>query len=690
MKRSKFSGFSEVSVVDGGRKRLFLVCNTQITNHLGKKCRCNFRIRKDKVPKDDMEASSVINHKCSSSRIEDYLPPPKNEDLSIDEITKQLILFTAKSNLSLENATGPVMHNFLINLIKFSQSNPNKDPISLVPTTNRKAFTKMLINEGKGLYDKVLEEYISRGVAALSIDAGKISKTTYFNVIITNALFSIPPLLYKCVNRFRGDKLSYETNIKESISYLEEKGLVIAGIVADNLRVQFSAIEEVASELGNFFIVPCGCHTLALGINDAKIESDLFEKAFETIESFSYLTNNRDILSTLRISVPKRCSTRWTNLCDICLFTVNHYDHLIEYFNKESTFKLKSLKNSITLSTPVDMLSKYVAPMCILLLPLKILSEKLESDRMSIGFKYGFVKSALILIEQLSYKYHLERPAKVLIRCIDARINDTRSGLQDRVAFILTKQGRDIERMIRKGVPIDEIRCAFTEEFPIHIDDGVLGICEKIINDPPDFGPILSRIKEIEEIDHEDDSIAEATISQQSNSDSEPELEIEAVNSDSDEDKEEQYERTMDIVLDSESEEEISKVRAHNYHLEYSSLRELTFEDYGEFIMSHAPKFKFNGEKATRALTRWILHPESFTRNMEANITDRPYDTWRFLEQNDEFYDIAQFALKLLSIPTSEAACERMFWKLRKIMTDERNRTSDELCFAKIALQTLS
>ena len=43
----------------------------------------------------------------------------------------------------------------------------------------------------------------------------------------------------------------------------------------------------------------------------------------------------------------------------------------------------------------------------------------------------------------------------------------------------------------------------------------------------------------------------------------------------------------------------------------------------------------------------------------------------------------------LLTNTASEASCEREFWKQRKILTNERNRTGHELAFARIVFMTI-
>ena len=64
-------------------------------------------------------------------------------------------------------------------------------------------------------------------------------------------------------------------------------------------------------------------------------------------------------------------------------------------------------------------------------------------------------------------------------------------------------------------------------------------------------------------------------------------------------------------------------------------------------------------------------------------------EMWRYFQKIPEFKDLAEFAQMLLTNTASEASCEREFWKQRKIVTNEKNRTGQELAFARIVFMTL-
>lgn len=57
---------------------------------------------------------------------------------------------------------------------------------------------------------------------------------------------------------------------------------------------------------------------------------------------------------------------------------------------------------------------------------------------------------------------------------------------------------------------------------------------------------------------------------------------------------------------------------------------------------------------------------------------------WDYLRRREEFKDLAEIRDCLITIPASEAACERIFSVLKKIIIPLANRTSEELEKARL------
>ncbi|KAA6363025.1 MAG: hypothetical protein EZS28_041447, partial [Streblomastix strix] len=54
--------------------------------------------------------------------------------------------------------------------------------------------------------------------------------------------------------------------------------------------------------------------------------------------------------------------------------------------------------------------------------------------------------------------------------------------------------------------------------------------------------------------------------------------------------------------------------------------------------------------------------------------------------QSEEKQRLAEVALKLMSIPSSEAACERCFSTIKRLLGDDRNRLGEANLFAELLI----
>lgn len=108
------------------------------------------------------------------------------------------------------------------------------------------------------------------------------------------------------------------------------------------------------------------------------------------------------------------------------------------------------------------------------------------------------------------------------------------------------------------------------------------------------------------------------------------------------------------------------------------------------FLLENCPRLNLNGEAAAIALTKWLSNPTVLSKNMLLLAhSQNVLEMWLYFQKIEEYRDLATFAQILLTNTASEAACEREFWKQRKILTNEKNRTGQELAFARIVYMTM-
>lgn len=676
--------------------RVYLKCTKSMTSASGLVVFCDKKVRKDTLSKDPEIMKKQLAHKCFAETLDAFVhsapDPPK---LPKAAIQKSIFQFAGKANLSMDLTASSSMRSVVLTSIRVGQENPTIKPDTLYPITSRRVMTLRFIDAGRQLYNVHLQQYKEQRYIALAIDAGKLGRTNYLDILITNAFLDAPPLIQKAIRHFAGDFPSYHNEISTTITELEADGFVVGGIVSDNLRVQVKAISQVQVEKKNKFLhIPCGCHCLSLAIKDLCDDNRAISRAVSVLHDFSILLNTKPVLALLKCSCPSRCLTRWTNIYDIAAWIVSHLDALIAFFQNPTVYGLKSLRSHSVLELCKETMLG-AAPLLVLLLQIfKVLSLKLESNRTSAGCIYGYEMSALATFQQLC----IERPCisgyrDDVYNAVMRRLCLSTSGMLQKVLFTLLPAGREIEIALRSDPITVTKETIFSRYFPIEPNHEAIELLDKataLLNG--DFERSLPLLTE-----HIAASVKAPPIPPpQSQEELEESLEVSRISAteilrpfhhqhgaiDPDD------ESSSSDDIDEQTDAELSRVY-YNFSDAIND-SQFDFDDLGNLLGEQAVRLNLDARKVTIAFSNWVRHPTGFTQNQLHNIqVDDPMATWSFFSLLPEYADLADLARRFLAIPASEAGVEREFWKQRKILTDERVRTGDALAFSRLAFMTL-
>ena len=644
---------------------------------------------------------------------------------------QNLAKYAGKYNLSLNAAVANSLKRLLLLSFQLGQQNPNSPPEDFIPSLNRKSFTKSLIAEGLRQFDSIMSEYNKFKIVAIAVDAGKLGSSNYLDIIICNAFADLHPVLFKAFQNFHGTQIDYVTKINTTITEIEDYGLSVTGIVCDGLRVQTNAINSIIEKRPCLFHIPCGAHSLHNAVKDMTKDHSTFQMHVDYLETFAILTNKKDILSKLKIAMPKRCVTRWTNIFDMASFIMNHLETYLNFLMNEEIYNLNSLKNSYALDLMQKVINESAPTLALLLYYPKKLSNILEKDNISFGHVYGFEKSTIIQLQQLAVRFpDIEDFCYILAEKIEKRLNRSEHGKLEKLAFLLTPEGRKIFNAEEAEEDPSQIILKFSEFFPLNSpdDDQVLTKYADQLHNPPDCPLLKSKISELvtkeknsiaarnekerkerifrnlhierlkNNISEEDylDAIKEQGLEEflfdnkiEEESSSSDEEFVYDPNQDSDDDLSDEIilengKDPIEELLESEVEEEMASVTWESFTAILP--RSYIFDDLGMLLRNIAVCNGLNEDNVTLSFSQWFAPLSS---NTECHISnDNLFDLWNFLVKNPTFKDLSVIAQRLLIIPASEASCERMFWKQRKILCDERNRCSPKLAFSKLVLMS--
>ena len=725
-------GFVEVTRNERTRPRKYIQCTHQIISRNGKTYQCQFAKRSDNLKGKDLNIA--LQHIHFNSDLTQYFQKEidtKDEPKTV--LSDQLARFTGKFNLPLESVVSNSMKKVLLTTIKLAREFPAIPAEQLLPSLNRKSFTKTLIQSGLSIYKDIIEQYKKLKYISISVDAGKLGPHNYFDVLLCNALIELKPIIFRAFSHFHGNSFDYIEKLSQVIENLKSIGFTIAGIVSDNLRVQCSSISIVIAQNDpQFFHIRCSAHSLHLGIDDAFRSDPALKSLLNSLSNFCIFMNHKDVLSKIKMSTPKRCLTRWTNIFDICSFIMKHYGKYFDFIENQENFSLESLTNSYAIEVMKQSIT-FIAPLFfLLLLPFKILSDKLESDRFTVGFVYGFERTACIQLEQLAVQIpQINQNAREFIATISKRLSKSESGLLEFLSFSLTPQGHEIaKKIINKEDALQDL----AENFPIDLTpfNEHIEICKAKLNNA-DETPVLNEalehqiqkenksrghqesiaekrealrkeslfyeIKEqfiIHNLDYNEyrNAIHENALEEFDESDDEEQTERSSeedvyglIAEEEETDETEEPEDPLEEIMNQEIDDEFSTVR-EAMDSETFLPREFCLTEIEDEIITLGEKMGFDGEKAVISYTRW-MSPNGLPRAMLVNSENESIlNFWDFMEKDPDFHDLSILAKMILTNPASEAMVERMFWRQRRILTESRNRTGKSLAFSRIVLMT--
>lgn len=310
------------------------------------------------------------------------------------------------------------------------------------------------------------------------------------------------------------------------------------------------------------------------------------------------------------------------------------------------------------------------------------------------------------------------------------------------LAFYLTPMGRSIYRKINAGLMTEaEAAVWFTNKFPINFEDkfSLMDKAESIMNNEEinvvfqirldQFKTRKStrrkqRLCELNEVDHDyeyEDQTPPAQPIQPSTDFDTDESDAESIDPDEDgtaedgdlfediilpaiieqsqsgddtseadqtDDDTDEMERLVEETLDEAVDQEMSEVRIEGPEV-LEDAKKFTIDDIANYLFEVAEKWNFSPDQVVLAFSEWLMKPSQLTKAARTIIKqNKLLECWKYFEMVEEFRDLSKIAQLILATPSSEASCERLFWKQRKILTNEFNRTGKQLAFSRLVLMT--
>ena len=692
------SSFEQYSIKSGETTKVYLVCKKMI-NAMSK---CEYSVRKDLFI-DNKEKH--LNHTCVSQQIDKYFTQKKNDqeiNETSDTPTIALIKFIGECMLPINIINSPSFKDFQVSLVKTGQSNPETDAESLTVSISRTTLTNKFIKYSQRCFEQKLSSFKAKGTC-LAIDAGKHKSIPYLIAVIVNCLISESPLMVDCHRFFDGKQHEYVKVVEEIVRSLMQVGIEIVAIISDNLKSQTSAVNyrsplsmqqnTTDPKISKVLWVGCACHTLALGLYDASQQCDYGRLVKHVRDSAKFL-RTKNIVNLLGIKCPIDSPTRWTGICDICFWMMNNLETIStkikESLSKEKAYEIPSYI--------IDGFTNAAAILLKILLPFRIATHKLEADNMPAAYIAPIINCAIAKMEELCNDVNNEI-ITTITECINKRMKASQSGMMYQFLFSLTPLGRQEIRNwdgieAKNGDTVEP-----TEDFSFNFSEKEDKILSNLCNEEESFpkqqcnllmklydeykGTLINVFNSKKVIEHNgelsSDEEEDIQLSHPENSvinfmenpkNADPE--------DDEEDISSEYCSSSDESSDSDSEEisedEINEKSNGPLEDNISVLKEIAS------LQGYTPQEIMN---IVTQYGSWLLDdPKEFIIHDE--FLSKKHKCWNYFKGFPQMELLSKFALPLMGITSSEASCERAFWKHRKVIGDAGMKTNPDLEKAKM------
>ena len=145
-----------------------------------------------------------------------------------------------------------------------------------------------------------------------------------------------------------------------------------------------------------------------------------------------------------------------------------------------------------------------------------------------------------------------------------------------------------------------------------------------------------------------------------------------------------------DEDIDSESPIDNDTIKSNEDSEEGSIMCGLSIETLLDTISNVAERIGFDEdsiEDIRCTFYDWLLGPSRNLKHLEM-LKSSPWRYWKYMNFEKQLKNLPIIALRLISLPASEACCERMISQNRRIIDSYRMNSSDELIKARNTLRT--
>jgi hypothetical protein len=179
---------------------------------------------------------------------------------------------------------------------------------------------RTMVEESNHIHEEMIAKFAQMPCASFAIDAGTIERRHFLDIMILAPYSKIKPFLYDVIEKATLTADDYGNIVMTAIKELYQKGVKIRSIVGDNLPAQVTALAHWSSRsclkrgeesyLHGIKYSPCMCHFVQLVVGDL-ITGSCCRSFEDVLQKMISVANFSEVRSIVNSRCPQSVKTRW-------------------------------------------------------------------------------------------------------------------------------------------------------------------------------------------------------------------------------------------------------------------------------------------------------------------------------------------------------------------------------------------
>ena len=405
---------------------------------------CNYHKRiNDKFNKDHKhEKYKMKTSSSNQTKLTDFtkhLNFSENQDLNqkAELYISLLSVLACISPYSLGKSRAKQTLDNLIELgFEYKLKNPDAQsfPSNFLKYTPKK-ISQSISNLDQIISTKILKQFKGKMIN-IFVDAGTVNSIHSIEILISSNDITPFPFTSISTNGYVTSEIYYKELLKVFLNIIRELEAIPISIIGDNLAAQRRSVNDLLPTsiqatvqiddsislhekqiIKGISYVSCLNHVLNLALQDALTQIDLLQDSVSVLESFQLFLKDSDIRSflakTLKVSLHfSMCKHRWVYVYDAACYILKNRQTILNIFSSDKK-AVRDVLAKFGKLTP-DSFTR-ISHLILLLEPIKILSEKIESNNCLLSeFKFRFAET-LHELRSRSAQNELQNPVNEMI-----------------------------------------------------------------------------------------------------------------------------------------------------------------------------------------------------------------------------------------------------------------------------------